>query len=126
MKFLKIFTLLDFVTKFNFEKLNKSSRKHQQGGNLRDRDNYSHEKSSKILNRRKVPKIYFFCFTVLLEGGDETRGLSLISYNSNRQQCQLIVSKKPMAKKYPHSLFNRHCTEIVYVILSMCAVLYSI
>jgi hypothetical protein len=34
--------------------------------------------SSKILNRRNVQKkITFFCLTVLLEGGDEIRSLSL-------------------------------------------------
>ncbi len=91
MKFFEDLYFVRFCEEISFEKLKKSSRKHQKGGNLGDRDNYSHEKSSTILNRRNVPKnLLFLFYCPFTEGGDETRSLSLISY-SNRQQRQLIL-----------------------------------
>jgi hypothetical protein len=54
MKFFEDLYFVRFCDEINFEKLKKSSRKHQKGGNLGDKDNHSHEKSSKILNRRNA------------------------------------------------------------------------
>jgi hypothetical protein len=58
IKFFEDLYFVRFCDEINFEKSKKSPRKHQEGGHLED--SYSHEKSSKILNRRNIQKKLLF------------------------------------------------------------------
>jgi hypothetical protein len=75
IEFLKIFILLDFVTKL----ILKSQRNLPENINKEaiQKTAIPMKNSSKILDRRNVKKLVFFWLTVLLEGGDEIRSLSL-------------------------------------------------
>ncbi len=68
--------------------------------------------SSKILKRRNVKKITFSCFTVLLEGGDEIRSLSMVFCDKIKHPQTVTFLLQITMAEYQQNSIEANATSI--------------